>query len=606
MKALSDEELTALCGEIRSELIRSVSKTGGHLSSNLGSVELTVALHRVYDPERDRIVFDVGHQSYAHKMLTGRLDRMGTLRQTGGLSGFPKPCESVCDAFIAGHASDSISVALGMARARTAKGEDYDVVAVIGDGALTGGLAYEGLADAGQSGEPLVVVLNDNGMSIASNVGGMSRLLSRMRLRPGYLNFKRAYRSVMRRLPVIYSALHGVKEWLKHKLLPDNVFDDIGFYYFGPVDGHDVRLVESALEWARSQRQSVLLHVITQKGHGYPPAEADPEAYHGVGPFDPEKGLQSTKKDDFSAVFGRHLAALADSDGDIAAITAAMCSGTGLTEFASRHPQRFFDVGIAEGHAAAMAAGMAKQGMKPVFAVYSSFLQRGYDMLIHDTALSKLHVVFAVDRAGITGRDGETHQGTFDTAYLSSVPYMTVLCPSSFAEIEKMLDIALYRVDGPVALRYPRGGEGRFTDCRAEAPSVTLREGSDITLAGYGIMINSLLDAADLLEKDGISAEIVKINIIKPLPDAQVLESAARTGRLLVAEDVCASGCVGQVLTSRALEKGLRLNTALLNLGEGVVAHGAVDELLALRGLDGAGIARSAKLLVSKGGGNDE
>jgi len=602
LKALAPEQLPQLCDELRRELIAAVARTGGHLSSNLGAVELTVALHRVYDPEKDRILFDVGHQSYTHKLLTGRRDRMDTLRQKDGLSGFPRPKESVCDPFVAGHASNSISAALGMARARTARGEHYDVVAVIGDGALTGGLAYEGLADAGQSGEPLVVVLNDNGMSIDRNVGGMSHLLQGLRLRPGYLRFKRAYRRVMRHLPHLYAAAHSVKEWLKHKLLPDNVFDDLGFYYLGPVDGHDVRRVESALAWAREQRQPVLVHVLTQKGKGFSFAEADPETYHGVGPFDPAVGVLPEERETFSAVFGETLCRLAARDDSVAAVTAAMTGGTGLTGFAQQFPRRFFDVGIAEGHAVTMAAGMAAQGMKPVFAVYSSFLQRGYDMLIHDVALSGLHVVLAVDRAGVTGRDGETHQGTFDISYLGSVPGLTILCPASYAELRQMLETALYDLSGPVALRYPRGGQGAYADCRLESAAVVLRPGTDVTLCGYGVLINALLDAAALLEEQGVSAEVVKLNTVKPLPWEAVFASARRTGALLTAEDVCRAGSVGSALLSRAAELRLNLPVARLDLGDGVVPHGGVEELLADRGLDAAGIARRAAALLGKGG----
>lgn len=607
VKELDEKELVELCAELREKIVSGVSQTGGHLSSNLGSVELTVALHRVYDAETDRLVFDVGHQSYAHKLLTGRGDGFATLRQHGGISGFPKPRESECDAFIAGHASDSISVALGMARARTALGEKYDVAAIIGDGALTGGLAYEGLSDAGQSGEPLVVVLNDNGMSIDRNVGGMSQLLANMRVRPGYISFKRVWRRVVGKVPFLYAAFHNVKEWLKQWLLPDNVFDDMGFCYIGPVDGHDVTQLEAVLRWAREMRRPTLVHIMTQKGRGYTPAEQDPETYHGVGPFDAAKGVESREEDDFSGVFGRCLTELAAKDGRIAAITAAMCGGTGLSGFAKEYPTRFFDVGIAEGHAVSMAAGMAKQGMIPVFAVYSTFLQRSYDMLIHDVSLLNLHVVLGVDRAGITGRDGETHQGTFDVSYLRSVPNMAVFCPASYAELKDMLELAVNRVEGPVALRYPRGKQGRFVASTADRPSAVIRQGEDITLVGYGVMINRLLEAADILEKKGISARIVKINLIKPLPSAAILEQAGNGGYLLVAEDVCGHGCVGGELLCFATENGIRLKGAkLLNLGQGIVPHGAVDELLRDSGLDARGIAAAAEELLGKGGNANE
>ncbi len=424
--ALSEGQLVELCAEIRAFLIESLSHTGGHLASNLGTVELSVAMDRVYDPWRDRIVFDVGHQCYTHKLLTGRMAGFAKLRRTGGVSGFPKPGESAADAFIAGHASNSVAVALGMARARTLRRENYEVCALIGDGALTGGLAYEGLSNAGQSGELLVVIVNDNAMSIRRNVGGMARLLSRMRVRPAYFDFKRRYRGTVGRVKPLYNAIHAVKEQVKGAILPANVFDDLGFYYLGPVDGHDIKGLISALTWARDMRIPVLLHVITRKGRGYPMAELHPDKYHGVGPYDAATGELCRSGESFSGVFGRELLRLAEADGRIAAITAAMADGTGLSPFESRFPERFFDAGIAEGGAAAMAAGMAKQGLIPVAAIYSTFLQRSYDQLIHDVSLLGLHAVFGVDRAGLVGEDGETHDGVFDAAYISTVPGMTL------------------------------------------------------------------------------------------------------------------------------------------------------------------------------------
>ena len=451
VKKLSPEELVPLCEEIRAFLVSSVSKTGGHLASNLGTVELTVALHRVYDTARDRIVFDVGHQSYTHKILTGRREAFSTLRQYGGISGFPKPYEAPDDAFIAGHASNSVSVALGMAHARTISGGDYDVCAVIGDGAMTGGLSFEGLSNAAQSGEPMVVILNDNNMSIAENVGGAAKMLQSMRVKPGYLNFKRRYRKIFLHLPLLYRFNHAIKEWVKSHLIPDDVFSEMGFYHLGPVDGHDVRMLENVIRWARDMHAPVLIHVLTKKGKGCPYAESDPERYHGVGPFDPLTGALTPEGESFSSRFGDALCRFAETDEKLTAITAAMSGGTGLEGFAARFPTRFFDIGIAEEHATAMAAGMAKQGLLPVFAVYSSFLQRSFDMLIHDISLQQLHAVFAVDRAGLVGRDGETHQGSFDVSYLSAVPGMTIYSPASFAELDSMLALALYSCTGPVA-----------------------------------------------------------------------------------------------------------------------------------------------------------
>ena len=602
VKKLNADELRPLCDELRSFIIESVSHTGGHLSSNLGTVELTVALHRVYDTAYDRIVFDVGHQSYSHKIITGRKEAFSTLRQHGGLSGFPKPYEKDDDAFIAGHASNSVSVALGMARARTLAGADYDVAAIIGDGALTGGLAYEGLANAAASGEPMVIILNDNNMSINENVGGMARMLQDMRVKPGYISFKRWYREVFSTLPVLYRFNHKIKEWLKARLLPGNTFGEMGLYYLGPVDGHDVNKLETVLRWAKDMREPVLLHVVTTKGKGCTYAEERPDMYHGVGKFDPQTGELEKSGDSFSSKFGEYLCAFAEQNKMIAAITAAMAGGTGLDGFAKRFPDRFFDTGIAEGHATAMAAGMAKQGAVPVFAVYSSFLQRGYDMLIHDVALQKLHVVFAVDRAGLVGSDGETHHGVFDVSYLCSVPGMTILCPASFTELRDMLRYAVDEINGPVAVRYPRGGEGEYR-ASSLGPEQIIRSGSDVTLVCYGTMVNQALSAAAILEKQGVSAEIVKLGIIKPNSFELTLNSLKKTGRLLMAEEVCAPGSVGEQLAAAVAESRIALRgIKLLNLGDGIVTHGSVQELLRDYGLDGEGIARSALEICSDNG----
>lgn len=600
IKKLPEEELEPLCQELRDYMISSISRTGGHLASNLGAVELTVALHRVYDTSRDRVVFDVGHQSYVHKIITGRRDSFCTLRQHGGLSGFPKPYESEDDAFIAGHASNSVSVALGMARARTLSHADYDVAAIIGDGALSGGLAYEGLANAAASGEPLVVILNDNNMSINENVGGTAHLLESLRVRPAYISFKRWYRDVFTKLPGLYKFNHAIKEWLKKRLLPGNVFSGMGMYYLGPVDGHDIGKLETVIRWARELRKPVLVHVVTKKGKGYKYAEEHPEKFHGVGRFDIETGELHDSGDCFSAKMGESLSRLADNDGRIIGITAAMSSGTGMDVFSAAHPDRFFDVGIAEGHAVSMAGGMAKQGMVPVFAVYSSFLQRGYDMLIHDVALQNLHVVFCVDRAGLVGSDGETHHGVFDVSYLSSVPDMTVLCPASYAELETMLRAAIYDINGSVAIRYPRGGEGKYTACNT-APETLLREGRDVTLVCYGIMTNEVLDAAERLAAEGISAEVIKLSMIKPPDFDLVMRSLRKTGKLLISEDVCEAGCVGSRILEEAAINEIHVRAAkLLNLGEGIVPHGTVAELLHDFGLDADGIVSAAMEMMDK------
>lgn len=598
VKSLSAEELPELCEELREFIINNVSKTGGHLASNLGAVELTVALHRVYDSSVDRIVFDVGHQSYAHKIITGRRDEFPTLRSYGGISGFPKPHEAEDDAFIAGHASTSVSVALGMARARTLKNESYNVVAVIGDGALTGGLAYEGLTNLGGSNEPMVVILNDNGMSINGNVGGMAKLLSRERIKPGYINFKRWYRSTFGNVPQLYNANHKLKEALKKTILPSNIFDAMGVYYLGPVDGHDVEQLETVIRWAKEMAAPVLVHVISKKGKGCSFAEEHPEKYHGVGAFDPVTGALPESVPGFSSVFGDKLVQIAEDNKDVIAITAAMSSGTGLDKFAAKYPERFFDVGIAEQQAVSMAAGMAMQGLVPVVAVYSSFLQRAYDMLIHDISLQRLHVVFCVDRAGLVGSDGETHHGSFDLSYLSSVPYMQILCPASFAELELMLDMAVNEMDGPVAIRYPRGGEGKYRGCET-APSVKLLDGKDITLAAYGTEINTMLELAHRLKEQGISADVIKLSSLHLHPYDDVLASLEKTGVFFMAEEVCDSACVADSILAAAERSGIPLKAAYnVNLGSGVVVHGSVDELRRQCGLDTDSLFEEACRLV--------
>ena len=600
IKKLSREELETLCAELRRFEVDCISRTGGHLASNLGTVELTVALHRVYDTTKDRLVFDVGHQCYTHKIITGRRDSFPTLRQHDGISGFPKPNEAPDDAFIAGHASASVSAAVGMAKARTLQHADYDVVALIGDGALTGGLSYEGLCNAASSGEPLVIILNDNNMSISENVGGTARLLQSLRIKPGYINFKKWFRSASARTRWAYDIAHNSKEWLKSRVLPSNVFSDMGLYYLGPVDGHDLEQLENAIRLAKDLQKPVLLHVLTKKGKGCPYAEAHPDKYHGVGTFNPNTGELSPVGVTFSDKMGEYLCQYAERDPRIVAITAAMAGGTGTECFQNKYPDRFFDVGIAEGHAVTMAAAMAKQGLVPVFAVYSSFLQRGVDMLIHDLALQKLHAVLCVDRAGLVGSDGETHQGLFDISYLGMVPGMTVLCPANYAELREMLGHALHNISGPAAVRYPRGGEGRWRDCAVSAESV-VREGADLTIVCYGTMVNEALDAADSLSALGVSTEIVKLGIVFPNDYTGVLSSLRKTGRLLMAEEVCAAGCVGERILSACAENGLSLQGAkLLNLGDGVIPHGTVAELRRDYGIDARAITRTALALCGR------
>ena len=600
VRKLNDEQARLLCRELRTFLLEQVSRTGGHLASNLGVVELTVAIHRVFDTSQDRLVFDVGHQCYVHKALTGRRELFGTLRQLGGLSGFPKPWESPHDAFIAGHASNSVSVALGMARARTLLHQHYQVLALIGDGALGGGLSFEGLNDAGASHEPMIVILNDNGMSIDPNVGGMSRHLSRLRSKPGYYAFKKRYRQVLESSQTgqkLYSVSHDVKTALKKSLLPGStLFENMGFTYMGPVDGHDVIQLTRMLREAKDLRCPVLLHVHTVKGQGYGPAEADPGRFHGIGPFDVRTGSGKPAAPSFSSVFGETLTRLAGEDRRICALTAAMVDGTGLTKFSKTYPSRFFDVGIAEGHAVATAAGMAKQGLVPVLAVYSSFLQRGYDMLLHDVALSGLHVVLGVDRAGLVGADGETHHGCFDVMYLSQVPGMKVFCPASFAELRQMLRRAVLELTGPVAVRYPRGGEGAYQDCCGNETFTQVRPGADCTILTYGVLINEALAAAELLHEAGVETRVVKLNAIAPLDGNAVLAALGSEKRLLVLEDCVGSGCVGQRLTAILAQRGRMPERLILkNLGDTIPCHGTVPQLYAQCGLDAASVAAALK-----------
>ncbi len=604
VKRLSEEELTVLCQELRQFLVEQVSRTGGHLASNLGAVELTVAIHRVFDTATDRLVLDVGHQCYVHKALTGRRELFGTLRQFGGLSGFPKPYESEHDAFMAGHASDSVSVALGMARARTLLRQTYQVVAVIGDGAMGGGLSFEGLNDAGDSGEPLVVILNDNGMSIDRNVGGLSRHLSRIRTEPRYYKLKKRYRKILEKLPAgrtLYEWSHEVKTAVKKTLLPpvSTMFEDMGFSYMGPVDGHDVHRLTTVLREAREAKRPVLVHVQTVKGNGYDYAIREPEKFHGVPPFDPATGkIYKENGETFSRVFGETMRELARQDERVCAITAAMADGTGLTGFAKEFPRRFFDVGIAEGHAVAMAGGMAKQGLVPVFAVYDSFLQRGYDMLVQDMALEGLHTVLAVDRCGIVGADGETHHGCLD--YLSQIPGMTVLAPASFAELRQMLRHAVLEMNAPVAVRYPRGGESGYDGSWDGAAIRVLREGQEAAVITCGILTGEALRAAETLEHEGISVRVIKANIVSPLSGSEVCAALGGVKRLVIVEDQLRMGGMGERLGALLAECGADAERVLLrNAGTVLPPQGSTAQLWHALGLDADGIAQAVREVLT-------
>lgn len=600
---LNEEERTALCQEIREFLIDRVSKTGGHLASNLGTVELSVALETVYDTKVDRLVFDVGHQSYVHKILTGRQAGFDNLRQFGGMAGFPKPSESITDAFVAGHASSSVSIALGMARARSLSASDYHVVAVIGDGAATGGMAYEGLNDAAESHEPMVIILNDNEMSIDKNVGGMAKHLSRLRIKDSYLGMKQRYRTFMSKTPVgsfIYRTTRSVKDWFKRMIIPTTIFDNMGLTYLGPVDGNDLPTLISVLRLAKGMNRPVLLHVMTKKGKGYSFAEENPSKFHGIGKFDPKTGETAGKGSmTFSENFGKTMVELANVDPRVCAITAAMPGGTGLLEFKKKHPKHLFDVGIAEEHAVSMAGGLAKQGMIPVVALYSTFLQRSYDMILQDVTMLKLHVVLAIDRAGLVGEDGETHHGIYDVGFLRHAPGMMILCPGSLAEQKEMLNWAVEKYHGPVAIRYPRGGNRGFEGSNWDGnPNIAgtgalacHRMGDDVTLVTYGTMIDNVMKAADELEALGINATVLRLLTAAPLPVYHMLTMMSRTPHVVVVEETAAGCGIRETLAweLQHLKPGVRVDG--IDLGHQYVTHGDMNSLYRHYGLDSNSIA---------------
>lgn len=559
VKKMNKAELTALCGQLREKMIETVSHTGGHLASNLGTVELTVALHRVFTTPHDEIVWDVGHQCYAHKLLTDRYERFGSLRQQGGISGFPNPTESEHDAFVAGHSSTSISVANGIAKAKALTGDDGYTVAVIGDGALTGGLAYEGLSNAGRSEDRLIVVLNDNKMSISRNVGFVARYLANLRSRVHYLQSKERTSRFLRRIPLVgrplVSLIQNVKQNLKRSMLSESTFfEDMGFRYLGPVDGHDLTALTEALQVARRIRRPVVLHIETVKGKGSTYAEQNPDTYHGISKFDPDTGIPVGGGESFSCRFGKTLCNLAEKDNRLVAVTAAMVGGTCLEEFAKRYPTRFFDTGIAEEHAVTFSSGMAKGGLIPVFAVYSTFLQRSYDQLINDTSLMNNHIVLAIDRAGVVPDDGETHQGIYDVAMLSTIPHTTLYAPSTFAELELHLKQAIYDTDGIAAVRYPKGGEpdGLADYVPAGAP-FTLTEGGDqrVLLVTYGRTYGEVKAYADRLS--GQAPAVLKLNRVLPLTD-DIVALAKEYACVLVLEET--RGGVGELLGSALLKAG--------------------------------------------------
>ena len=605
---LNDQERTQLCGEIREFLIENVSKTGGHLAGNLGAVELSIAIETVYNTMEDRLVFDVGHQSYVHKILTGRRADFVRLRQYGGIAGFPKPSESDADAFVAGHASSSVSIALGMARARTLQKQNYDVVALIGDGACTGGMAYEGLNDAAVSGEPMVVILNDNEMSIGKNVGGISLYLSRLRSSNNYLGAKKVYRQILKKIPggnTLYHATSNLKNRVKQFLLATSIFENMGFTYLGPADGHDLPGLIALLTSAKELREPVLVHVVTKKGYGYRFAEEDPAKFHGIGKFDPTTGKKMAPKvKTFSDSFGETMLELARRNDKVCAITAAMPGGTGLLEFQKQFPQRTFDVGIAEEHAISMAGGLAKQGMIPVAALYSTFLQRGYDQILQDIALLQLHVVLAVDRAGIVGDDGPTHHGVFDIGFLRQVPGMQILVPVSLAEQQDMLRWAVEQYNAPVAIRYPRGTEGSYQASDWNGLDGNLvkchRSGKDVTIITYGNLLDNAMDAAQLLSEVGIEATVLRLLTVSNLAADEITKKFSETKVGIVVEEVCNGSGIREALAweLHQLQPACRLYG--IDLGKRFVPHGSLKELHRHCRLDAAAIAEYTKEVLSK------
>ena len=599
--SLTPSDREQLCAEIREFLVDSIAKTGGHLASNLGVVELTVALETVFDTNIDRLVFDVGHQSYVHKLLTGRQADFAHLRQFGGMAGFPKPGESQADAFVAGHASSSVSIALGMARARTLQKENYNVIALIGDGAATGGMAYEGLNDASVSREPMIVILNDNEMSIDRNVGGMASHLSRLRTKERYLGMKERYRSFLSKLPggkAVYRVTRGGKEWLKRVLLPTTMFENMGLNYLGPVDGHDVEELIRILKVARDLRSPVLVHVMTHKGHGYKYAEESPSKFHGVGKFDPKTGATLSKGGKvFSDAFGDTMLKLASQNNRICAITAAMPGGTGLLNFKKQFPKRLFDVGIAEEHAVSMAGGLAKQGMVPVVALYSTFLQRSYDQILQDIAMLKLHVVLAIDRAGLVGEDGETHHGIFDVGFLRQAPGMTVLCPASCSELTDMLTWAVEAYDGPVAVRYPRGGNRGFEgNCWNGTDMVAChRSGKDVTLVTYGAVLENVMAAAEILANHGVEATVLRLLAVDPLNVDELISKMSEDRHIVIVEEAAEGSGIHEALAWEISKKLPDCVVNALDLGCRFITHGSLVELYRHYGLDPESIA--AKVL---------
>ena len=601
LKKLTLEQKNKLSQEIREYIMQIVSENGGHLASNLGVVELSIALHSIFDVPKDKIVWDVGHQTYVHKILTGRREALKTLRKLNGIAGFPKTNESETDCFNTGHSSTSISAALGMARARDIKKENYSCIAVIGDGALTGGMAIEALNDAGYSKTNMTVILNDNEMSISKNVGGISLFLSKARTRKFYTESNKYIKKIVNMLPNggnrIIKFIRKVKYSIKQLLLPNMFFEDLGFRYLGPIDGHDIEKLERILKISKDLEGPVLIHVVTKKGKGYKPAEENPDKFHSASNFDIETGISKKEKTiDYSKVFGEKLIELARKNEKIVAITAAMKDGTGLSKFEKEFPNRFFDVGIAEEHAIGFAAGLAKNGMIPVVPIYSSFYQRSFDQVIHDVCIQKLGVVMCVDRAGIVGNDGETHQGIFDLSFFSMIPNITIMAPKDFKELEDMLEYGI-SLKRPVVIRYPRGGEGKVKfDIHNKidlGQAEVLKTGKDLSIVAIGKMVDRGVEVANLLEKTGKSVEVINARFLKPIDKETILKSITKTKKVITIEDNIIDGGLGSRVAELIDEENLK-DVSLKKYGypDEFVKHGSVQEIEKKYGLDAESLVK--------------
>ena len=600
IKNLTTEELQALPEEIRTFLIDTISHTGGHLASNLGVVELTMALHLVFDLPKDKIVWDVGHQSYTHKILTGRKDAFPTLRSYEGLSGFPKRDESECDCFGVGHSSTSLSAGLGLAFARELKHEDYHVVSVIGDGSLTGGMVYEALNNAAALKSNYIIVLNDNNMSISENVGGMRDHLSKLRTSTGYRGFKEGVQSSLEKIPVVgnkmVSGLRKMKSSLKHLMIPGMMFEELGVLYIGPIDGHNVEEMVRVLKRAALYQGPVLVHVLTEKGRGFDPAVRHPSRFHGADPFDKEKGLPlKSTNPSYTDIFSTVMRKMGDRDEKVVAITAAMMDGTGLKRFHNMFPERFFDVGIAEEHAVTFAAALATQGLKPVVALYSSFLQRAYDQVLHDVCVQNLHVVFAIDRAGLVGKDGVTHQGVFDISFLSSMPNMVIMAPKNKYELSDMMKFAV-DYNGPIALRYPRGEANiRYEEFRAPVQlgkAEPMIEEGEVLLFAIGSMVDTAMEARDILKDFGIEVAVCNARFAKPLDTEYLKQASKRYKTIVTLEENAKIGGFGEHVLACLHEMDYEGHCEIVGIPDKFIQHGAVDVLKEKLGIDAKGVAQ--------------